>query len=166
MNFKNFITFNFVMFTFKTAETPKDYEDAKTLFLEYAKSLHFDLCFQNFEKEISELSAMYSPPSGCLILSCENDKPFGCVAVRKFEDGICEMKRLYIPESYRGRGIGRELAERIITKAKELGYEKMRLDTLETMKEAISLYKTMGFYEIPRYRENPIKEVVYMEIKL
>lgn len=154
------------MITYKIAETKKDYEDAKILFLEYAESLHLDLCFQNFEKEISDLPAMYSAPAGCLILSCEDGKAFGCVAVRKFEDGICEMKRLYLPKAHRGRGIGRGLAERIITKAKELGYEKMRLDTLETMTEAISLYKTMGFYEIPRYRKNPIKEVVYMEIKL
>ncbi|MBI5402868.1 MAG: GNAT family N-acetyltransferase [Ignavibacteriae bacterium] len=154
------------MIIYKTAETKKDYEDAKVLFLEFADSLNFNLCFQNFQKEIEDLPAMYSEPGGCLLLSCENEKPFGCVAVRKFEDGICEMKRLYIPESHRGRGIGRELAERIISKAKELGYKKMRLDTLETMKEAISLYKTMGFCEITKYRENPIKEVVYMEINL
>lgn len=154
------------MIIFKTAETKKDYEDAKALFLEYAGSLNFNLCFQNFQKEIDDLPAQYSEPTGCIILSCENDKPFGCVAVRKFENDICEMKRLYIPKTYRGRGIGRELAARIISIAKELGYKKMRLDTLETMTEAISLYKSMGFCEIGKYRENPIKEVVYMEIKL
>ena len=154
------------MVAYKIAESETDYKSAKSLFLEYADSLNFGLCFQNFEKEISDLSAMYSLPDGCIILSCENNKPFGCVALRKFEDGICEMKRLYIPKSYRGKGIGRELAVRIINKAKHLGYKKMRLDTLETMKEAISLYKALGFCEIPKYRENPIKEVVYMEIKL
>lgn len=154
------------MIIFKTAETKKDYEDAKALFLEYADSLNFNLCFQNFQKEIDDLPAQYSGPDGCIILSCENDKPFGCVAVRKFENDICEMKRLYIPKTHRGRGIGRELAVRIILKAKELGYKKMRLDTLETMTEAISLYKSMGFYEIGKYRENPITEVVYMEKKL
>lgn len=154
------------MITYKIAETPKDYEDAKSLFLEYADSLNFNLCFQNFNKEIEDLPAMYSEPCGCIILSCENEIPFGCVALRKFEDNICEMKRLYIPKTYRGRGIGRELAGRITEKAKELGYGKMRLDTLETMTEAISLYKSMGFYEIEKYRDNPIKEVVYMEKKL
>jgi len=154
------------MINYKTAETQKDYEDAKVLFLEYADSLNFNLCFQNFQKEIEDLRAMYSAPYGCIILSCEDEKPFGCVAVRKFEDSVSEMKRLYIPKTHRGRGIGRELTERIITKAKELGYKKMRLDTLETMMEAISLYKSMGFYEIEKYRDNPIKEVVYMEKKL
>jgi ribosomal protein S18 acetylase RimI-like enzyme len=154
------------MVTYKTAETKKDYKDAKVLFLEYADSLNFNLCFQNFQKEIEDLPAMYSPPYGSIILYCEDEKPYGCVAVRKFEDGICEMKRLYIPKTHRGRGIGRELTVRIISKAKQLGYEKMCLDTLETMTEAISLYKSMGFYEIEKYRDNPIKEVVYMEIKL
>lgn len=154
------------MVTFKIAETKKDYEDAKALFLEYKDSLNLDLCFQKFHEEISDLPAQYSGPDGCIILSCENDKPFGCVAVRKFENDICEMKRLYIPKTHRGRGIGRELAVRIISKAKELGYKKMRLDTLETMQEAISLYKTLGFTEIRKYRENPIKEVLYMELNL
>jgi ribosomal protein S18 acetylase RimI-like enzyme len=154
------------MINYKIAETKKDYEDAKALFLEYKESLNLDLCFQKFHEEISNLPAQYSEPTGCIILSCENEKPFGCVAVRKFEDSVCEMKRLYIPESYRGKGIGRELTARIISKAKELGYKKMRLDTLETMKEAISLYNTLGFTEIPKYRLNPIKEVLYMELNL
>jgi ribosomal protein S18 acetylase RimI-like enzyme len=154
------------MVNYKTAETEKDYAEAKELFLEYKISLKIDLCFQKFHVEISDLPAQYSGPTGCIILSCEDDKPFGCVAVRKFEDDTCEMKRLYIPNSYRGKGIGRELAERIISKAKEFGYKKMRLDTLETMAEAISLYKTLGFAEIPKYRHNPIKGVVFMELDL
>jgi len=154
------------MIIYKTAVTPKDFEDAKTLFLQYADSLNFDLCFQNFDKELENLPAMYSAPAGCLILSYENENPFGCVALRKFEEGICEMKRLYVPKTHRSLGIGRELAQRITAKAKDLGYIKMRLDTVETMKEAISLYKSMGFYEIPKYRENSVKEVLYMEIKL
>lgn len=154
------------MINYKTAETESDYKSAKALFLEYADSLNFGLCFQNFEKEISDLPTMYSAPEGCIILSCENEKPFGCVALRKFENDTCEMKRLYIPKIYRGKGIGRELAVRVISRAKELGYNKMRLDTIETMKEAISLYKTLGFYKIPAYRHNPEKEVVYMEINL
>ena len=151
------------MIIYKIAKSDSDYKQAKTLFLEYADSLNFGLCFQNFEKEISDLPAMYSEPEGCIILSSENAKPFGCVALRKFENETCEMKRLYIPKTYRGKGIGRELAKRIITKAKELGYKKMRLDTIETMKEAIALYKTLGFVEISAYRYNPVKEVVYME---
>jgi ribosomal protein S18 acetylase RimI-like enzyme len=154
------------MVNYKAAITEKDYEDTKKLFLEYKDTLNVDLCFQKFHEEISDLPSQYSEPTGCIILSCEDVKPFGCVAVRKFENDICEMKRLYIPKQYRGKGIGRELAVRIISKAKEFGYKKMRLDTLETMQEAISLYKTMGFTEIPEYRQNPIKGVVFMELDL
>jgi ribosomal protein S18 acetylase RimI-like enzyme len=154
------------MIKYKISKTEKDYKNAKILFVEYANSLNFQLCFQNFEKEISDLSAQYSKPTGCIILCYEDDKPIGCVGLRKFAEGICEMKRLYLRPEARGKGIGRVLAEEIVEKAKEFGYKKMQLDTIETMKEAISLYKSMGFKEISPYRFNPVKGVIYMELEL
>ena len=154
------------MINYITSKTEQDFADAKDLFLEYANSLNFELCFQNFENEISDLPAQYSEPTGCIILCYKDDKPIGCVGLRKFAEGICEMKRLYLKNEARGKGIGRVLAEKVIEKAKELGYKKMQLDTIETMKEAISLYKSMGFKEISPYRFNPVKGVIYMEIEL
>jgi len=154
------------MINYKISRTEQDFADAKDLFLEYANSLNFELCFQNFEKEISDLPAQYSEPTGCIILCYEDNKPIGCVGLRKFAEGICEMKRLYLKNEARGKGIGRALAEKIIGKANERGYKKMQLDTIETMKEAISLYKSMGFKEISPYRFNPIKGVVYMELEI
>lgn len=154
------------MITYKTATTEQDFKDTKDLFLEYANSLNFELCFQNFEKEISDIPSQYSEPSGAIILCYDEDKPIGCVGLRKFGEGICEMKRLYLRKGARGKGTGRILAERIIEKAKELGYKKMQLDTIETMKEAISLYKSIGFKEISTYRYNPLKGVIYMKLEI
>jgi putative acetyltransferase len=128
--------------------------------------LNFELCFQNFENEISDLPAQYSEPTGCIILCYEDDNPIGCVGLRKYEENICEMKRLYLKNEARGKGVGRELAIRIIEKAKQLGYKKMQLDTIETMKEAIALYKSIGFKEISPYRYNPVQGVIYMELEL
>lgn len=154
------------MITYRICKTEKDFEDAKDLFLEYAKSLNFGLCFQNFEEEISDLPAQYSEPTGCIILCCEEGKPSGCVGLRKFSEGLCEMKRLYLRKQSRGKGIGRILAEEIIEKAREFGYKKMQLDTIGTMKEAITLYKSMGFKEISPYRFNPLENVIYMELEI
>jgi putative acetyltransferase len=154
------------MIIYKTCKSKKDFAEAKILFLEYKDSLNFDLCFQKFHEEIADLSLQYSEPTGCIILCYENEKSIGCVALRKFAEGICEMKRLYLRKEARGKGVGRILAEGIVEKAKEFGYKKMQLDTIETMKEAISLYKSMGFKEISSYRFNPVKGVIYMELEL
>jgi putative acetyltransferase len=139
---------------------------ARKLFLEYAESLHFNLCFQNFEKELAELPGDYAPPLGCIILVKAEEEFFGCVALRKLEDDVCEMKRLYIKPECRGMGIGKKLTFEIIDFARKSGYKKMRLDTIATMKEAIGIYKAIGFYEIPAYRYNPEKEVIYLELGL
>ena len=153
------------MISYKISKSQKDFEKAKELFIEYKNSLNLDLCFQKFHEEISDLPSQYSEPSGCIILCYENKKPTGCIALRKFEGDTCEMKRLYLRPEARGKGIGRVLANKIIEKAKELGYKKMQLDTLETMKEAIALYKSMGFKVIAPYRFNPLDGVVYMELE-
>lgn len=151
---------------FEIANSPEHYSDVKTLFLEYAESLGFDLCFQNFDKEISDLKSEYTDNGGCILLCYQNNIPAGCVGLRRFKDDICEMKRLYLRNEFRGKGIGRALAEKITGKAREYGYKAMRLDTISTMKEAISLYKTMGFKEVNAYRENPVKGAIYMELDL
>ncbi|MGH2575440.1 MAG: GNAT family N-acetyltransferase [Ignavibacteria bacterium] len=136
------------------------------LFTEYAESLGFDLCFQNFDKELAGLPGDYSAPEGRLILAFHNKKPAGCVALRKLSKKICEMKRLYVRNNFRGKGIGRILAEKIIEEAGNAGYKRMRLDTTPKMKEAIKLYKSLGFKKIKPYTFNPIKGALYMELRL
>ena len=138
----------------------------KQLFLEYAQSLHFNLCFQNFQKELDELPGLYSPPRGVLCVAFVDGEPAGCIALKPLEDQICEMKRLYVRPQFRGFGIGKALALHIISRARELAYQKMRLDTISTMKEAISLYRSFGFYEIPPYYTNPVEGARFMEIQL
>lgn len=155
------------MITYKISKSDEDFKITKDLFLEYKNSLNLDLCFQKFHEEISGLPSQYSESSGgCVILCYKDVKAIGCIALRKFGNDICEMKRLYLRPEARGKGTGRILAEKIIEKAKEFGYKKMQLDTLATMKEAIALYKSMGFTEIEPYRYNPNKGVVYMKLDL
>jgi len=146
-------------------DTKKLVETAKELFHEYAKSLDFELCFQDFDAEIEGLPGQYVPPEGRLFLAEYNGKIAGCIALRKLEDGICEMKRLYVKPDFRGKSIGRMLVEKLINEAKIIGYNKMRLDTIPAMQTAQELYKSMGFYLIKSYRNNPVPGAVYMELK-
>jgi putative acetyltransferase len=148
------------------ANTNELITQAKRLFLEYAESLDFDLCFQNFNNELNDFPSQYSPPTGNLLLSFSENEAIGCVGIQCFEKDICEMKRLYVKPEYRGKGAGKELAVSAIKSGKALGYEYMRLDTLSSMETANQLYKSLGFIEIDPYRDNPIDGAIYMELNL
>lgn len=149
------------------AKSPEQLEQARSLFLEYAESLGFSLCFQSFDKEVAGLPGDYSPPHGRLLLAEQDGKIAGCVALHKLSDGVCEMKRLYVRPEFRGKALGRALAERVIAEARAAGYSQMRLDTIVgKMDSAIALYRRLGFREIQPYRENPITGAIYMELKL
>ncbi len=149
------------------AATPEQIETIRTLFLEYQQWLDFSLCFQGFDKELAELPGKYAPPLGRLYLvECE-DQTAGCIALRPMEEaGVCELKRLYVREQFRGNGIGKYLTKTILSDAAEIGYQTMRLDTLQRMESARSLYSSLGFTVIPAYYHNPLDEVVYMELVL
>lgn len=144
-----------------------DIAEAKKLFIEYANSLNFDLCFQGFDEEVSNLPGKYASPEGRLLLARIDNKIGGCIALRKLESGICEMKRLYVRPEFRGRGIGKILCDKLLEQAKSKGYKKMRLDTIyHQMQSAIKLYKSYGFHEIPPYYYNPQEGVLFMELEL
>jgi putative acetyltransferase len=135
----------------------------RTLFAEYAGSLGIDLSFQDFQKELATLPGKYAQPDGTVILAYHQGAPCGCVALRRIDGRTCEMKRLYVRPEKRGLGIGRELVQRILDEARARGYVAMRLDTLATMKSAVSLYRSFGFHQIAPYIFNPIPGALYME---
>jgi putative acetyltransferase len=139
---------------------------ARRLFVEYAESLGIDFCFQNFQRELAELPGAYAPPDGRLLLAVENDEAVGCIALRKLADGVCEMKRLYVQPKHRRDGLGRGLVDAVILAAREIGYERMRLDSVSRLKGAAALYRSLGFTDIPPYRYNPLPDAVYMELVL
>jgi putative acetyltransferase len=148
------------------ATTDEDLQSIRALFEEYVRSLDFELVFQDFEKELTSLPGDYAPPKGRLLLVLSDSQPAGCVALRKLENGICEMKRLHVRPQLRGLHIGRTLAEAIIAEARQIGYRRMRLDTVPSMQAAQALYQSLGFVDIDAYCCNPVSGARFMELKL
>ena len=176
------------------ADTKQLIQHTASLFREYASGLSVNLSFQDFEKELAGLPGGYAPPEGRLLLAFlnENLEPSqrasssvspasatsfassasfsprlaGCIAMRKTDSSTCEMKRLYVRPEFRGHRLGRTLALAAIHAAREIGYQRMRLDTLPEMAEAQILYRSLGFKEIPPYRFNPIAGTRYLELDL
>jgi ribosomal protein S18 acetylase RimI-like enzyme len=146
-----------------TANSKDEFQLAKSLFQQYANSLSFNLCFQDFENELNQLSIQYNKPTGALILAYQNETAIGCVGVRYLDREVAELKRMFVLPEFRKLKIGHRLLEEALKSAKELGYNKIRLDTLQDMVAARALYQKNGFYEITSYRHNPIAGAIYME---
>ena len=155
-----------MMINLQIVEDADHLVQARTLFQEYADTRMNDPALVNFPEEIKNLPGEYGPPAGAIILARFNGNPVGCVAFHRIADDVCEMKRLYVSPRFRGRGIGRSLVEAILKRAGEMGYSRMRLDSIPGMKTAQALYKSMGFYDIDAYRNNPNRGTKYYEIKL
>lgn len=155
------------MLTIKQVETAEEVEQTRTLFEEYVAGLGVNLCFQNYDKEVAGLPGEYMPPAGRLYLATENGEAAGCIALRRLEDGVCEMKRLYVRPKFRGQRLGRQLVDKIIDDARAIGYQRMRLDTLPgKMDQAIAMYRSLGFKTIDRYYDNPYDTALFMELNL
>jgi ribosomal protein S18 acetylase RimI-like enzyme len=159
--------------TISPPHSPADDEAIKALFREYAESLGFSLAYQDFETELADFPGKYTPPEGALLLARVADEAAGTVALRKLDTTTCEMKRLYVKPAFRGRrgadgrSIGRALAEDIVAIGRERGYQRLRLDTIGgKMRQALSLYRSMGFVEIPPYYASPVPDTAYMELVL
>jgi carbonic anhydrase len=149
------------------ASSKSEIDQARELFKEYEAGLGISLCFQNFDDELANLPGDYAPPQGRLLLAREFDQTMGCVALRSLGPTTCEMKRLFVRPEYRDRGLGRVLVEAIIEEARKIGYTCLRLDTIvDRMDRAVALYKSIGFVEIPPYRNNPVDSATFMELDL
>jgi GNAT superfamily N-acetyltransferase len=149
------------------ARTPEDVAQVRRLFRAYAEWLEVDLCFQGFARELAELPGCYARPAGRLLIARVGGEVVGCVGLRPLEAGACEMKRLWLEPGFGGRGIGRALAERVVAEARQIGYRRMRLDTIPArMPAAQHLYASLGFQEIPAYYHNPLPGVVMLELDL
>ena len=155
------------MLDIRPATNSEQIETVRTLFTEYAESLGFSLCFQGFDKELAELPGAYVAPRGRLLLATVNGEPAGCVALRPMPDGACELKRLFVRPAYRSTGLGRQLMDRILAEAREIGYRQIRLDTVVgQMDKAIAIYRRYGFKEIEPHGGHPVPGSIYMEMDL
>jgi ribosomal protein S18 acetylase RimI-like enzyme len=148
------------------ANNQLEYEAAQLLFNEYAQWLNIDLCFQNFDKELQQLSIMYAATSGGIVLCKKGNDFIGCSAIRKIDTTSCELKRMWVQLPYQKLGIGETLLKECIALAKKLNYKEIRLDTLKRLQPAIKLYKKYNFIETEAYYKNPNNDVVYMKLVL
>lgn len=155
------------MFRIFQAETVEHIAAAREMMREYQAELGISLCFQNFDQELHELPGQYAPPSGRLLLAEGDNHAAGVIALRPIHHDLCEMKRLYVRSAFRGHALGRRLVDELIVQSRLIGYRRMRLDTmLGRMDHAIGLYRTIGFREIEPYYSSPIKETLFLELKL
>lgn len=141
-------------------------DEVKQLMIQYMKELNRDLSFQDFDNELNHLSQKYSQQGGCLLVAKDQQKVIGCIAFHPFTKDICEMKRLYVLKEYRKQKIGYRLVEALIEEARKQNYRTMVLDTIKPLKSAIALYQRFGFKETKPYYDNPMDDVIYMELTL
>ena len=156
-------------FVIRAASGLDDMAHVRRLIETYLAELEIDLCFQGVDAELAGLPGDYAPPTGACLLAFapdDLDDPIGMIALRKMEDGVCEMKRLYVSEDHRTGGLGRVLCQDVLDEARQLGYQTMKLDTLKRLEAAVALYYRLGFIETKRYNDNPYDDILYLEIAL
>ena len=148
------------------ARWPDDHATVESLFREYIASLTEDISFQNPDDELASLPGKYARPGGVVLIARDGAEAAGAIAYRMFEPGVAEMKRLYVRPAYRGRSLGRELANELIDDARGRGYRTIMLDTLGSMSAARTLYRDLGFVPVEPYYDNPLPGVMYMALDL
>jgi putative acetyltransferase len=148
------------------ARTERDLAAARSLIEEYARSLPVDLGFQGYQEEMAEFPRSYAAPDGTILLAYHRSRAIGVVALRRLQEHVGEMKRLYVCPNFRARGIGRALVRRLLRSARALGYLRLRLDTLPSMDAAIGLYRALGFRDVSAYRPNPVPGARFLELEL
>jgi ribosomal protein S18 acetylase RimI-like enzyme len=149
---------------------PRELDEVRAIFREYADGLGIDLCFQQFDQELATLPGEYAEPRGTLLLARVDGEVAGCCALRPLDSAdypnAAEMKRLYVRKAFRGQGLGRQLAEAVLDAARQAGYSCVLLDTLDDMEAARALYEGLGFEDIPPYYHNPIAGAHYLKADL
>lgn len=145
----------------REAASQADIEEVRDLFLEYQAAIGVDLCFQGFQEEVATLPGAYSRPAGRLLLAADGPRILGCVGLRALGDTDCEMKRLYVRSHARRNGLGRLLTTAVLDEARTAGYRRVLLDTLPSMRDAIALYRSLGFINVAQYCHNPIEGALY-----
>jgi ribosomal protein S18 acetylase RimI-like enzyme len=135
----------------------------RALFVEYQRELDVDLCFQSFQEELDTLPGKYGPPGGVLYIGSVNGDVAACGALRPLDDGVCEIKRVYVRPGFRRRGIGRKITLRLMEDSAQIGYSVCRLDTLRRLAPALAMYEELGFVETQPYNFNPEPDIVYLE---
>jgi putative acetyltransferase len=150
----------------RTGTSESDIETIRELFVEYETAIGVDLCFQGFREELAGLPGRYASPAGRLLLAVDNSHVVGCVGLRALSGTDCEMKRLYVRPRGRGSGAGRLLVTTVLHEARIAGYRRVLLDTLPSMNEAITLYRSVGFGDVPPYCHNPIAGALYLGLEL
>lgn len=143
------------------------------LFSEYTALLirlmpHFgeSLALQNYSEEFAHPEGKYAPPDGRLYIAMADGKPAGCIAMRKLDDERCELKRMYVRPEFRGHHIARTMAQRILSDAAEIGYQRVMLDTEPCLENAIRLYESLGFSRVARYNNSPFDSTIFMQYEL
>ena len=149
-----------------SASDTTELEHVRQFFRNYAAWLGVDLSFQGFADELANLPGAYGEADGRLFFAEIDGRPAGCVGIRRFSEGVCEMKRLYVDPDARGRGLGRQLALQAIKAAQALGYRRILLDTLPMMRIAVKLYRELGFTEAPAYYPTPIEGTIFLTLDL
>jgi ribosomal protein S18 acetylase RimI-like enzyme len=142
--------------TIRPAHVPDEIPAVRGLLQEYAAGLGIDLCFQHFDAELAGLPGAYAPPAGRLLVADADGELVGCVALRPQAPGVCELKRLFVRPTYRGHGLGRRLLETLLAEAVAAGYREAVFDTLESMTEALGLYRSLGFVPTEPFNEHPV----------
>ncbi len=147
-------------------ETPEQAATARELFVEYAEAIGVDLEYQGFAAELAGLPSPYVAPHGALLIARIDGRVAGCVALRRLEASIAEMKRLYARPEFRGHGLGERLVGEAIDVARHAGYAALRLDTLAAMQSAQKLYAKLGFVEIPAYNDMHLPGTRFYQLDL